>query len=188
VCGIPRSSHRRKPTIIDLVILSRLRRAPSLRGRRRIAEYERELRVLAGVEEPRPQGWYAARHGQRRPAPVLSLVASGRLPYVFGYALVPRSTGPVELAFEQDAEYDHPFRRLLPRFGFGQLGEKVARFRQFNPDSPSTHHDALEFANGRIALLTRLRLGQRATVLQLPARRQIENHPKEPTTADMPAL
>ena len=62
-----------------------------------------ELRVHAGVEGARPQGWYAARHGWRRPAPVLSLIASGRLPYVFGYALVPRSTEPVDLAFEHDA-------------------------------------------------------------------------------------
>lgn len=31
------------------------------------------------------------------------------------------------------------------------------------------HHDALEFPDGRIVLLTRLVPGQRATVLQLPA-------------------
>jgi hypothetical protein len=30
------------------------------------------------------------------------------------------------------------------------------------------HHDAIEFPNGRIVLLTDLRRGQRATVLQLP--------------------
>jgi hypothetical protein len=34
------------------------------------------------------------------------------------------------------------------------------------------HHDALEFANGQIVLLTRLVPGQRATVLQLPAKPQ----------------
>jgi uncharacterized heparinase superfamily protein len=62
-----------------------------------------ELRLDAGVEGVRPQGWYAARHGDRRPAPVLSLVASGRLPYVFGYALVPRAVGPVDLRFAHDA-------------------------------------------------------------------------------------
>src|SRR2546427_3401917 len=32
-----------------------------------------------------------------------------------------------------------------------------------------THHDALEFPDGQIVLLTRLCEGQRATVLQLPA-------------------
>ncbi len=62
-----------------------------------------ELRVTSGVAEPRPQGWYAARHGTRRPAPVLSLAAAGRLPLVFGYALVPRGAGPVELRFDHDA-------------------------------------------------------------------------------------
>jgi len=30
------------------------------------------------------------------------------------------------------------------------------------------HHDALEFPDGQVALLTRLCEGQRATVLQLP--------------------
>jgi hypothetical protein len=37
------------------------------------------------------------------------------------------------------------------------------------------HHDALEFPDGRIVLLTRLSEGQKATVLQLPA---------QPKTAD----
>ena len=32
-----------------------------------------------------------------------------------------------------------------------------------------THHDALEFPDGEIVLLTKLKPGQRATVLQLPA-------------------
>jgi hypothetical protein len=31
------------------------------------------------------------------------------------------------------------------------------------------HHDALEFADGKVVLVTRLREGQKATVLQLPA-------------------
>jgi hypothetical protein len=35
-------------------------------------------------------------------------------------------------------------------------------------NSPSTHHDALEFPDGQIVLLTNLRVGQCATVLQLP--------------------
>src|SRR5439155_809869 len=41
----------------------------------------REIHVTAAVETPAPQGWYAARHGERRPAPVLSLAASVRLPF-----------------------------------------------------------------------------------------------------------
>jgi hypothetical protein len=35
------------------------------------------------------------------------------------------------------------------------------------------HHDALEFPDGKIVLLTHLCKGQRATVLQLPARPRI---------------
>jgi hypothetical protein len=44
----------------------------------------------------------------------------------------------------------------------------VARFRQINLDNPHTHHDALEFPDGEIVLLTHLLQGQHATVLQLP--------------------
>ncbi len=38
-----------------------------------------------------------------------------------------------------------------------------------NDDKPYQHHDALEFSNGAIVLVTNLTAGQRATVLQLPA-------------------
>ena len=58
------------------------------------------------------------------------------------------------------------------------LSEKVARFRQIKMDQPNVHHDALEFSNGEIVLLTTLYEGQHATVLQLPAQ------PKIPTEAE----
>ena len=51
----------------------------------------------------------------------------------------------------------------------------TAIFRQVNKQRVATHHDALEFADGQIVLLTLLAEGQQATVLQLPA---------EPKTAD----
>jgi hypothetical protein len=60
-------------------------------------------------------------------------------------------------------------RRLLPSFGFGRLNGKLARFRQLNMHRPDVHHDALEFADGRVVLVTQLCEGQRASVLQLPA-------------------
>jgi hypothetical protein len=50
-----------------------------------------------------------------------------------------------------------------------KLTEKVARFRQVDKNKPHTHHDALEFADGQIVLVSRLCEGQEATVLQLPA-------------------
>jgi hypothetical protein len=61
-------------------------------------------------------------------------------------------------------------------FASGELtiGQTVAIFRQINKDRPTAHHDALEFPDGRIVLLTMLSDGQEATVLQLPA---------QPTTA-----
>ena len=46
---------------------------------------------------------------------------------------------------------------------------KTAIFRQINKDKRCTHHDALEFPNGQLVLLTLLMAGQHATVLQLPA-------------------
>ena len=49
------------------------------------------------------------------------------------------------------------------------LGHATAIFRQVNKTEPMKHHDALEFPDGRIVLLTRLNEGQEATVLQLPA-------------------
>jgi hypothetical protein len=74
-----------------------------------------------------------------------------------------------ELAFEQDVEVDHGFSRLLPNLGFGKIGQRVARFRQVNMGRFDSHHDTLEFPNGRIVLVTRLCEGQVANVLQLPA-------------------
>jgi hypothetical protein len=49
------------------------------------------------------------------------------------------------------------------------IAHKTAIFRQINKAWASAHHDALEFPNGQIVLLTALMEGQRATVLQLPA-------------------
>jgi hypothetical protein len=71
-----------------------------------------------------------------------------------------------EIAFEANVECE-------PSFGIGilpnkKIGQRLARFRQINMDNAVTHHDALEFPDGQVVLLTRLCEGQRATVLQLP--------------------
>jgi len=70
-----------------------------------------------------------------------------------------------EVAFEKEVRFD----RVVGIFPTRKLAEKVARFRQINEDQSSAHHDALEFPDGAIVLLTRLCEGQHATVLQLPA-------------------
>jgi hypothetical protein len=51
------------------------------------------------------------------------------------------------------------------------LAHTTAIFRQVDKNEPLKHHDALEFPDGRIVLLTRLSEGQEATVLQLPAQK-----------------
>jgi len=70
-----------------------------------------------------------------------------------------------ELAFERDVECE-PALGILPS---RKIGQRVARFRQVNMEQPCVHHDALEFPGGKIVLVTRLREGQQATVLQMPA-------------------
>ena len=68
------------------------------------------------------------------------------------------------------------FAREVTCQSIGMLGwrdkvikHKTAIFRQINKERFAAHHDALEFPDGRIVLLTCLREGQEATVLQLPA-------------------
>ena len=67
-----------------------------------------------------------------------------------------------ELAFEDEVKCETGF--IVSR----TLGHKVASFRQIKRQ-PNRHHDALEFPDGKIVLLTLLCIGQRATVLQVPA-------------------
>ena len=70
-----------------------------------------------------------------------------------------------ELAFENDVASEPAFRL----FRNHQVKQKVARFRQINIDRPHAHHDALEFPDGQIVMVTDLVEGQHAKVLQLPA-------------------
>ena len=68
-----------------------------------------------------------------------------------------------ELSFTDDIRRE----RMWP-WSRGTIKHRTAIFRQVNKEVPSTHHDALEFPDGTIALLTFLEEGQQATVLQLP--------------------
>jgi hypothetical protein len=81
-----------------------------------------------------------------------------------------------EIAFEDDVLADGKvFRR--------NVRDRLARFRQINVGQSHHHHDALEFSNGEIVLVTDLKPGQRATVLQLPVSPVIEKpQAPEPTT------
>ena len=75
-----------------------------------------------------------------------------------------------EIAFEKDAQADGMMFRK-------NVGDRLARFRQIDTEKSHLHHDALEFSNGTIVLVTDLVPGQRATVLQLPAS-PIEERPQ----------
>lgn len=81
-----------------------------------------------------------------------------------------------ELAFEKEVEFEGTFFRK-------KIRAAVARFRTIDTEIANRHHDALEFPDGQIVLLTNLVPGQRATVLQLPA---IPLHQREPA-AEQPA-
>ena len=54
------------------------------------------------------------------------------------------------------------------------IDHQTAIFRQVNKDKAATHHDAVEFPDGKIVLLTTLCEGQAASVLQLPAQPKTE--------------
>ena len=68
-----------------------------------------------------------------------------------------------ELSFADEVRRatDWPWKR--------PISYKTAVFRQINKSNRCTHHDALEFPDGQLVLLTLLTAGQQATVLQLPA-------------------
>ena len=74
-----------------------------------------------------------------------------------------------ELAFDGEVVFADP-TGLLPRRI--KIAAGVARFRQVNLEQPYSHHDALEFPDGRLVMLTDLTTGQTAIVLQLPASMQ----------------
>ena len=93
-------------------------------------------------------------------------------------------TGTLGFAASEDANVavcvrpgtELSFAREVTCQPIGMLGwrdkvirHKTAIFRQINKDRVAAHHDALEFPDGQIVLLTCVREGQEATVLQLPA-------------------
>ncbi|SRR5579883_2026111 len=74
-----------------------------------------------------------------------------------------------ELAFESEVQQHFTWlQTLFFKKERWTIPHRLARFRQIDMDNPTTHHDALEFPDGRVVLLTKLRPGQRAVVLQLP--------------------
>jgi hypothetical protein len=83
-----------------------------------------------------------------------------------------------EIAFDDQPESRGIFS-LLP----WRAKHKVAIFRQVRKDEPHAHHDAMEFPDGEIRLLTSLTEGRTATVLQLPAKPQTKQEELDQTRA-----
>jgi hypothetical protein len=116
---------------------------------------------------------YSLQHVASRPAKVGDKLVSSQFvnSITRGFAAVGEPKVAVcllpgtELVFDRNVECDH----ALGFFPNKKLRENVARFRQINLGNPYEHHDALEFPSGQVVLLTRLCVGQRATVIQLPA-------------------
>src|SRR5262245_16999240 len=89
-----------------------------------------------------------------------------------------------ELAFEKEVECEPSFGFLPTR----KSPHKVARFRQVNLHRLTTHHDALEFPDGKIVLVTYLCEGQHATVLQLPSTGRPATEPGEQVVPERASL
>jgi hypothetical protein len=71
-----------------------------------------------------------------------------------------------EIAFDENVECEPLLGiSILPN---KKIGQRLARFRQVNMHNVVAHHDALEFPDGQVVLVTCLCAGQRATVLQIP--------------------
>src|SRR4051812_40447978 len=117
---------------------------------------------------------YSLHHVQSRPARVGDKLVSSCFKHTStrGFVAVGEPNVAVclrpgtELAFETEVTCGSHFGFL---FSGRKLAHKVARFRRVNEDQPYAHHDALEFPDGETLLVTQLRAGQRACVLQLPA-------------------
>lgn len=71
-----------------------------------------------------------------------------------------------ELAFSREVSCTS---HRLVGWGTKKINHKTAIFRQIHKEAPHVHHDALEFPDGEVILLTDLNEGQEASVLQLPA-------------------
>src|SRR5262245_2818914 len=83
-----------------------------------------------------------------------------------------------ELSFTEEVRR----QRMWP-WSKGAIEHRTAIFLQINKAVLHTHHDALEFPDGKIVLLTLLEEGQRATVLQLPVTHEGVKQPsREETT------
>jgi hypothetical protein len=84
-----------------------------------------------------------------------------------------------EIAFDDEVKFESNYP-ILPA---SRTKSRVARFRQVDLDNIYAHHDALEFADGQLVLVTRIVAGQTATVIQMPRIEKLESGSTEQTPA-----
>jgi hypothetical protein len=116
---------------------------------------------------------YSLHHVMSRPAAVGDQLTSTAFPGTITRGFAPKGDPNTavcllpgtEIAFAEDARYFEEVTHFPTR----KVGHRVARFRQIDIENAYAHHDALEFPDGQIVLVTRLCEGQQASVLQLPA-------------------
>ena len=107
-----------------------------------------------------------------RPARVGNKLVSTRFPNSItrGFASVDEPSVAICLLPGTELAFENKVRCETGIVFSWRLGHAVAKFQQVNQGRSNVHHDAVEFPDGKIVLLTHLCQGQRATVLQLPAR------------------
>ncbi len=106
-----------------------------------------------------------------RPARVGDKLVTTRFPHSItrGFASVDEPNVAICLLPGTELAFENKVRCETGIVLSWRLGHAVAKFKQVNRGRSNVHHDALEFPDGKIVLLTHLCQGQRATVLQLPA-------------------
>jgi len=132
---------------------------------------------------------YSLRAVASRPAEVGDHLITSKFSNTFthGFAAVGNPSVAVcllpgtELAFTEDAR----------RKGFWRaksMGQRTAIFRKIDELNPDSFHDALEFADGQLVLLTQLCANQHAVVLQLPAKPHLKRETTESIVTELTPL
>ena len=116
---------------------------------------------------------YSLEHLTSRPAKVGEKLTTRQFNSTSGFAAPEDINMAVCVLPGTELAFASPIRCKRPMWWGGwkpmSLSHTTAIFRQINKDNAYVHHDALEFPDGKIVLLTHLFQDQEATVLQLPA-------------------
>ena len=142
---------------------------------------------------------YSLHTVSNRPAQVGDKLILSCFPNTFtrGFSEVGKPSTAVCLQPGTEIAFDEPIRPLhgllerlimFLQIGSAQVPDRLGRFRQINLNAPNAHHDAIEFPGGRTILVTRLRPGLRATVLQLPVNPSLLSDYSSPSRKTEPVV